>query len=111
MIREERYTVLKVADVTEALSPDECSQLIALEEKVAMWREQAGKAPLQTVTVEHDWPEYEPTWQAIERRVDGELPICNCNGYASPDAICPGFDRHAKRCISEKTCDFRRAPS
>lgn len=70
MIREERYTVLKVSDVSNALEPDEKSELIYLEEKVALYREQTGKKPLECVVVESDWPEYESTWQAIEQRMD-----------------------------------------
>jgi len=66
--REDRYTVLKISDVTEALSPDECTALIELEEKVALYRQQEGKQPLMCVVVESDWPEYEPTWKAIEER-------------------------------------------
>lgn len=68
--REERYTVLKISDVHEALDPDECSALIDLESKVAVYREVAGKKPLVCAVVESDWPEYEPTWEAIKRRVE-----------------------------------------
>lgn len=74
MIREERYTVLKIADVPEALSPDECTSLIELEEKIARYRESAGKQPLVCVVVESDWPEYEKVWGMIEARVDGQNP-------------------------------------
>lgn len=72
MEREVRYTVFKISDVTEALDPDEATTLIELEEKVAIYRESVGKSPLECVVVESDWPEYDPTWQAIERRVDGQ---------------------------------------
>jgi hypothetical protein len=32
---------------------------------------------MQCVVVESDWPEYEPTWAAIGKRVDG-LPADDC---------------------------------
>ena len=67
-VREERYTVLKHVDVTEALDADEAELLIYLEEKIAHYRQMNDKPPLKCVVVESDWPEYEPTWQAIEKR-------------------------------------------
>lgn len=69
--REERYTVLKITDVGQALDADECEALIHYEQKVAAWRENNGKRPLVAVVVESDWPEYEPTWAAIEQRMTG----------------------------------------
>ena len=67
--REERYTVLKVSDIQDYLSVAEVEELIQLEQKINHSRKIAGKEPLQCVVVEHDWPEFEPTWQAIEDRV------------------------------------------
>lgn len=90
--REERYTIFKISDVTEALGPDECTALIELEEKVALYREQAGKKPLVCVVVESDWPEYEPTWKAIEQRVlaDARCPQCNSwEGLKFPRGLGP----------------------
>ena len=45
--------------------------MLYLQKKVNRLRARAGKQQLRCVVVEHDWPEYEPTWAAIERRVDG----------------------------------------
>jgi hypothetical protein len=70
-IREERYTVLKTTDV-QCLHEDEQKQLAAIAAKVALWRTANGKAPLECVVVERDWPEYEPTWKGIEARVSGQ---------------------------------------
>ncbi len=43
-----------------------------LARKVADYREQdMEKQPLACVVVESDWPEYEPTWEAIKKRVVG----------------------------------------
>lgn len=73
--REPRYTVLKITDIQEALGPDETETLIHLEEKIAAYRQNAGKQPLACVVVESDWPEYEPTWTAIQERVECEAVL------------------------------------
>lgn len=72
--REERYTVLKISDVSDALSIEDQETLVYFEQKIDAQREARGKAPLQCVVVEKDWPEYEPTWKAIEARVAGAAP-------------------------------------
>ena len=72
--REERYIVFKLSDVEEHFTPGEKQQLARLVEVQRVGREEAGKAPLECVVVESDWPEYEPTWKAIEARVTGAQP-------------------------------------
>ena len=72
--REERYLVFKLSDVEEHFTPGEKQQLARLVEVQRVGREEAGKAPLECVVVESDWPEYEPTWRAIEARVTGAQP-------------------------------------
>ena len=67
--REERYAVLKHTDVHEALTLEEIDMLLHIEAKIDACRFRAGKPPLKCVVVESDWPEYEPTWNAIEQRV------------------------------------------
>ena len=69
--REERYLVFKLADVEKDFFPSEISQLLRLYETQQSMRKQSGKPPLECVVVESDWPEYEPTWRAIEARVTG----------------------------------------
>lgn len=67
--REQRYVVLKASDVIAAgLTETELDQLQAISNKVDLYRRNAGKPDLETVVVEKDWPEYEPTWTAIEQR-------------------------------------------
>ncbi len=68
--REIRYVVLKHTDVNEALTSIEIDILIALSLRIAMYRENAGKKPLQAVVVESDWPEYETVWKMLEERVN-----------------------------------------
>ena len=70
--REERYLVFKLSDVEEHFTPGEKQQLARLAEVQRVGRSEAGKPPLECVVVEADWPEYEPTWKAIEARVAGE---------------------------------------
>ena len=69
--REERYIVFKMSDVVEHLITTERLHLERLYEIQRVGRREAGKGELECVVVEKDWPEYEPTWQAIEARVTG----------------------------------------
>jgi hypothetical protein len=71
--REQRYIVLKVKDIEAAhFDGKTMAVLNYICQVVAHTREQAGKSPLTCVVVEHDWPEYEPTWRAIEARVSAD---------------------------------------
>lgn len=65
--REDRYQVLKSKDIHAALSEDERLILEILAEKVARQRVHRDAPVLQCVVVESGWPEYEPTWAAIEK--------------------------------------------
>lgn len=72
--REARYAVLKSADVMQCLTVSELIELRRIQAKVEEHRAEIGKPPLDCVVVESDWPEYEPTWKAIEARVAGAQP-------------------------------------
>ena len=72
--REERYIVFKLPDVEEHFTPGEKQQLARLAEVQRVGRSEAGKPPLECVVVEADWPEYGPTWKAIEARMTGAQP-------------------------------------
>lgn len=67
--REFRYLVLKFIDVNKYLTETEKEMLLAITKKVAKGRADECKMPLECVVVESDWPEYEPTWAAIEARM------------------------------------------
>ena len=69
--REARYAVLKSADVMQCLTVSELIELRRIQAKVEEHRAEIGKPPLDCVVVESDWPEYEPTWRAIEARATG----------------------------------------
>ena len=66
---EDRYIVFKISDVVEHLTTTEAVHLARLYEIQRVGRKEAGKSELECVVVESDWPEYEPTWRAIEARV------------------------------------------
>lgn len=69
MRREERYIVIKNRDVSRYLTLTEASTLVDLCRKINNERIVDGRGEIKCVVVEHDWPEYAPTWAAIEKRV------------------------------------------
>ena len=69
--RDDRYIVFKTSDLGNSLKGDEIRRLAR---EYAEQRILRGKPPLECVVVESDWPEYEPTWRAIEARVTGAQP-------------------------------------
>lgn len=77
--REDRYIVFKTSDLGNSLKGDEIRRLAR---EYAEQRRLKGKEPLECVVVEKDWPEYEPTWKAIEARVTGAQPAQVVAGIA-----------------------------
>lgn len=75
--REARYVVLKNADIMQCLTVNELIELRRIQAKAVAHRAKLGKPRLDCVVVESDWPEYEPTWRAIEARVTGAQPTPN----------------------------------
>lgn len=74
--REERYIVFKVKDLSE--------------HKLGWVRDVIRLNDIPTVNavvVEADWPEYEPTWAAIERRVTG-APAWTGEGLPPVGTVC-----------------------
>lgn len=70
--REPRYLVTKIKDAVKYLSPTERDTLERLSAKCGLGRKDDGKRNLICVVVESDWPEFEPTWAAIEARMTGK---------------------------------------
>lgn len=70
MERENRYIVIKKNDMT-VLTKHQHEVLDEIMIATNYHREHTGMKPLKCVVVESSWPEYEPTWGAIERRVSG----------------------------------------
>jgi len=67
--REPRYVVLKIKDIQAYLTTAQIRQLDKIGETIAANRALWDKAPFNAVVVEQDWPEFEPTWAAIEARM------------------------------------------
>lgn len=67
--REERYLVMKLKDIENALTEAEKDVLSNLSHKVHNHRNAKGKSWLTCVVVENTWPEYGVVWQMIEARV------------------------------------------
>lgn len=67
--REDRYLVMKRSDIEKYLPVDRKKLLDFIASNIRDGITFDGKEPLQCVVVEHDWPEYEQTWAAIEARM------------------------------------------
>ena len=67
--REDRYIVFKKSD----LDSEQLRILNNWKRTVTKQRFENGKDVLTAVIVESDWPEFEPTWDAIQTRMEGEL--------------------------------------
>lgn len=68
--REKRYEVMKIADLEAiGLTAKERILLQSIRAKILLHRAYEGKPELECVVVEKGWPEYEPTWLSIERRM------------------------------------------
>ena len=57
--REERYVILKISHMDQTQ-----------KEILPRLLEVNGYKPVAGVVVEADWPEYEPTWDAIKKRME-----------------------------------------
>jgi len=72
--REYRYQVIKLSDLERTpLSSKQKQTLLEVIQRVHDQRVSDGKGGLECVVVESDWPEYEPTWKAIEKRMSAPL--------------------------------------
>jgi hypothetical protein len=76
MERENRYVVIKIADIDamkEAGWPHKKveAHLENALDRIKIFHEEIGKQPQNYVVVGEDWPMYEATWRAIENWVDG----------------------------------------
>ena len=72
--REERYIVFKLSDVERYLTAADRSYLAMMKNEIDAGRDCANKPPFKGLIVESDWPEYEPTWKAIEAR-ERQAPV------------------------------------
>ena len=87
--REERYIVFKLSDVERYLTDADRAHLAMMKNEIDAGRVCANKPPFKGLIVESDWPEYEPTWRAIEARVTGAQPA-----PSTPDGWKPIPEKH-----------------
>lgn len=71
MKREERYLVFKYTDLHD-LDTYYQNNLADIISEVNGKRAARGKASINCVVIESDWPEYEVVWKLLEKRVDNE---------------------------------------
>ena len=76
--REPRYVVFKIKDIHAYLSAAQIDALQTVGETIAAGRAIEGKPPFNAVVVEQDWPEFEPTWEAIEARMTANAEVRGC---------------------------------
>lgn len=72
--REDRYNVIKYTDL-ERLPHAERRAVNGFLRRIHESVLKAGAPARQSVVIESDWPEYEPAWQMIERRMAGQPPV------------------------------------
>ena len=78
-MREDRYIVFKVSDVERYLTDKDRANITMMKMEIDAGRDCANKPTFKGLIVEADWPEYEPTWKAIEARVTGAQPAPSIN--------------------------------
>ena len=66
--REKRYIVFKLADLIPQ-AHESITMMEALTNSITSACN--GKSPLQALVIEADWPEFEPAWDDIQRRMEG----------------------------------------
>lgn len=71
--REPRYIVFKIKDLEAYCSEQTRETALSIGDIIANGRRREEKAPFKAMVVEQDWPEFEPTWKAIERRLNPEF--------------------------------------
>ena len=99
--REDRYIVFKLSDVERYLTDADRAHLAMMKNEIDAGRDCANKPPFKGLIVESDWPEYEPTWKAIEARVTGAQPAPSIN----PAALSPVINWLRNGCDPMKAAD------
>ena len=97
--REDRYIVFKLSDVERYLTDADRAHLAMMKNEIDAGRDCANKPPFKGLIVESDWPEYEPTWKAIEARVTGAQPAPSVpEGFSREDleSVADGLDGYEK---------------
>lgn len=66
---EHRYVVFKISELGNSIKGEE---ILRLSDEYAQQRLLKGKPPLEGLFIEKNWPEYLPTLNLLEQRVDGK---------------------------------------
>ena len=117
--REDRYIVFKLSDVERYLTDADRAHLAMMKNEIDAGRDCANKPPFKGLIVESDWPEYEPTWRAIEARATGAQPAPSEQDESvrkawarfshelnhSPDAPYPGMSEAFEQHFSQSFID------
>ena len=69
---ENRYLVLKLADIEKYLSFNNRMNLANIAQSIEDHRRNEERSQLKCIVIESDWPEYKPTLAALTNRVDAE---------------------------------------
>lgn len=102
--REDRYIVFKLSDVERYLTDKDRANIAMMKMEIDAGRDCANKPPFKGLIVEADWPEYEPTWRAIEARVTGaERPTLHAFDDRATIAGLKSAVSHLSACLD----DFR----
>lgn len=72
--RMPRYVVFKYSDMNYLTQADQ-REVWRIGRELDKIRGLAGKQLLDCVVVESDWPEFEPTYKAIEERMGRDDPL------------------------------------
>ena len=99
--REDRYIVFKLSDVERYLTDADRAHLAMMKNEIDAGRDCANKPPFKGLIAKSAWPEYEPTWQAIEARVTGAQPAPSI----SPAALRPVIQWLRNDCNPMKAAD------
>ena len=90
--REDRYIVIKRTDMEKVpthLRRNFSGRCRALHEQMLI----SGAPARSFLVIESDWPEYEPVWQMIERRMVGQPQVTAADEL---NALLHWRDKHAK---------------
>ena len=96
--REERYVVFKISKL-------DSNAFVKAKQLEALNNSFFEDARVECVVVEKDWPEYEPVWQMIERRVTGAAA-----GQPEVVAVITEEGEHFKETIVEHRPGIDRLP-
>ena len=73
---ENRYIILKIKDIEQHLNEDEKITLSVLCENIDNGRRDNGKASVEGLVIESDWPEFGPTLRRLATRRGINQPRC-----------------------------------